>query len=139
MKHRLDFLADGTEQIYVKDGDEHEAYDKGGHKVSRVDGKWISSDCHWNRMQRMAATAGDVVTVHGLMLERPGTCDAGAAVSASRGKHLDAMMTTMGHGGLVGIPEEVSASLASFVVKPSVDAARPAAGVASEAATLATQ
>jgi hypothetical protein len=128
-RHRLDYLADGHEQIYIEDADgADDVYDSGGHKVSRVADHWESSDCHWSTVRKAVARVGDVVTLHGLIWHKPNTCDDGRPVTAARGRHLDAMLTSLGaaeHGAVspeTDVPELVSSSLASFIAKPGVEA-----------------
>jgi len=131
-RHRLDFLADGGEQIYVPDEQERQAgadvaYDAHGQRLARVGGSWEASDCHWSHVRKAVARAGDVVTLHGLLLTTPGTCDAGHPLSATRTKHLDAMLGAL-HGTQKGgepVPELVSSTLTSFIDKPAVVPAPP--------------
>ena len=121
-RHRLDFIADGREHLYVRDG-EDVAYDSTGHKVAMRDGLWESSDCHWNKLERATARVGDVVTLHGLLFREPRVCDGAEAVPAARGARIEAMLSSV-HGGRgdasrAGVPEAVASSLASFVDEPS--------------------
>jgi hypothetical protein len=124
-RHRLDFLADGNERIYVRDVDDV-AYEADGHKMSRLDGLWESSDC-WSPLRKAVASAGDVVTLHGILFKHPDVCDAGKPVPMARGRHIEAMLVELRREGAVqpgagaGIAEVVSSSLASFVAKPGVE------------------
>jgi len=93
-RHRLDFLADGSEQIYVHDNEDI-AYDAGGHKLTRVDGTWQASDCHWNRVRKMSASHGDVVTLNGLTFRNEDACDAAKPVPATRARHIEAMLSSL--------------------------------------------
>jgi hypothetical protein len=93
-RHRLDFLADGTEQLYVHDSEDI-AYDAGGHKLARVEGQWQESDCHWSRSRKITAHAGDVVTLHGLTLGEQGSCSAPRPVPARRAAHIEAMLESL--------------------------------------------
>lgn len=148
LRHRLDYLADGNEQLYVRETDE--AFDAQGHRVARVDGQWESGDCHWSSLRKAVAREGDVVTLHGLLVEKPDRCDAGLPVTAQRGRHLDAMFTSVRATGAtsatppetppetVGVPEVVSSSLASFVAKPAVDSPVPV-GPPASVDTVATR
>lgn len=134
--HRLDFLADGNERIYLHDGAET-AFDDTGHKLTRGagPGEWQSSDCHWNRMRRESAQSGDLVTLHGLTFAHEDTCDAPRAVSAARGKHLDAMLTSLRRTPVDVDPAQASSTLvsrlasnmASYLSRPSLDAGAPTA------------
>jgi hypothetical protein len=132
-RHRLDFIADGHEQVYVRDGEEV-AYEAQGQRVSRVAGRWESSDCHWGRLQKATARAGDVVTLHGLMWKEPEVCGAGRPLSASRGKHIERLLASVRATGdsaslkdtRDGVAEGISSDLASIVEKPGVETPAPA-------------
>jgi hypothetical protein len=45
-----------------------------------LDGRWESSDCHWSPLRKAVASAGDVVTLHGILFKHPDVCDAGKPV-----------------------------------------------------------
>ncbi len=110
-RHRLDFIADGREQVYVRDG-EDAAYDADGHKVAQRGGAWESFDCHWSPHRKAAARAGDVVTLHGLMWKQPDVCDAGRPVSPARGRHIEALLGSL-HGGGPGTRPTPAVAIAS--------------------------
>lgn len=132
MKHRLDYLADGREQIYIRDN-ESEAFDSDGRKLTRVDGAWESSDCHWSRLKKEAARAGDVVTLDELGGELDGAkCDAGVRVPEARGRRLDAMMSTLS----VDAEAPIRAELAAILAKPVVDLGGRSQSVSFAASTL---
>ncbi len=122
-RHRLDYLTDGTEQVYAHD-EEDVYYDAGGHKLARVGdtaGEWTSSDCKWSRLRRASASSGDLVTLDGLGFEGAETCDAPRAVPAARAVRLEAMRTALheergeGRGA-----DAMTATLASLVAPPSL-------------------
>jgi hypothetical protein len=121
MRHRLDYLADGNEQIYVHDS-EDVAYDARGHMLSRTSGGWQSSDCHWNHLRRATAESGDIVTLHALTLQRHDSCDAGKPVPLARGRHIDAMLMSLHAVDPLRstVSEAVASNLASFAVAPTV-------------------
>ncbi len=129
MQHRLDFLADGNEHLYVHDGADA-AFDQAGQRLARVDGAWTSSDCHWNRVRRSSARSGDVVTLHGLTFQQQeDSCGPPQPVTAERGKHLDAMLASLHaiHADTPAEPardlaEELAVNMASYLVRPAVDA-----------------
>ena len=130
MRHRLDYLADGGERLYVENTEPDVAYDPQGHKLARVDagGQWESSDCHWSPKERAKARSGDIVAMHWLMVERPGVCDAAAPVPAARGRRLEAMLSSLhAASGTTppaagdGLPEVLTSSLATLVRKPDVE------------------
>lgn len=103
-RHRLDYLADGTEQLYVHDTADI-AYDAGGHKLARAaDGTWQSSDCHWNRVRKQSALSGDVVTLHGLTLDREESCTDARPIPDARAKHIEAMLRSLQHTNIIGPP-----------------------------------
>ena len=102
-RHRLDYLADGNEQLYLYDR-EDVAYDAGGHRLRRVDGAWQESDCHFTRAARLAAKAGDVVTLHGLPRD-PQACEGARSISAKRAEHLETMLASLHAGERVAPPE----------------------------------
>jgi hypothetical protein len=92
---RLDLLSKNGTQLYVLHAEL--VYDPDGHRLSRSDsGAWISSDCHWSAARKAAAHAGDIVTLHGLLLheyyESDDRCKSPQPVSDARGKRIDAML-----------------------------------------------
>ncbi len=124
-RHRLDYLADGTEQIYEHD-EADVYYDAGGHQLKRGDGGgWTSSDCHWSGVRRGSARSGDVVTLNGIGFGQDERCDAPRKVPAARAARLDALRAEL-HRGSGENPTEpsvadvVTASLVSFLARPSV-------------------
>jgi len=121
-KHRLDYLADGSEQLYVHDGDDV-GYDAGGHKLSQVDGAWQSTDCHWSRVRKASARDGDLVTLHGLTFQEHETCDAvGRPISARRARHIEAMFTALrGAPSQPDLSKTIPGTMASYVVQPVVE------------------
>jgi hypothetical protein len=131
-RHRLDYLADGSEQLYVHDTEDI-AYDAGGHKLARVDGQWQESDCHWNHLRRVTARSGDVVTLHGLTLDRD-TCDGAKPIAAERAKHIEAMLASM-HASAASEPHpaapirdlasSIATSMASMLGRPEVESHSP--------------
>jgi hypothetical protein len=116
-RHRLDYLADGTEQLYVHDTADI-AYDAGGHKLSKVGDTWTSSDCHWNRVRRASARHGDVATLHGLTYEEKEVCDAATPLPEERAKHVSAMLAFL-HEKTLG--DVVAANMQAILVKPEVE------------------
>ena len=130
MQHRLDFLADGSEHLYVHDN-EDVMFDQTGHKLTRASGAWQSSDCHWNRVRKVSARSGDVVTLHGLTFQKQDSCDAAQPVAAERGRHLDAILASLHAAGASapGVPavtgrdlaDELAANMASYLVRPDLD------------------
>ncbi len=128
MRHRLDYLADGSEQLFVHDR-EDVAYDAQGHMLSRAPdgGGWQSSDCHWNHMRKASAESGDIVTLHALMLDHHDSCDAGRPVSASRARHIEAMLRSLPSGDATreDLSETLASNLASYAVKPAVGDPQP--------------
>jgi len=126
-RHRLDFLADGTEQIYVHDNDDI-AYDAGGHKLAKVDGTWQASDCHWNRVRKVTARAGDVVTLNGLTFRQQDSCDSARPLPTARAKHIEAMLSSLHAASAEGPAETthdlaavVATNWASVLVRPEVE------------------
>ncbi len=114
MTHRLDYLADGSEQIYVRDA---ETFDVDGHKLARVNGIWESSDCHWSRLKKESARSGDVVTLNEVLPDSA-TCDAGVRVSARRAAHIDRVMANLSTSNVAA--DDIKSELASFAEKPRV-------------------
>lgn len=115
-RHRLDYLADGTEQIYVRDGDDT-AFDTGGHELTRsAAGEWESHDCHWSRLERASARSGDIVTLHGLALRETHSCDAPTPVPIARAKRLDTIMASL-HANADSM---ISARMAAIAAKPEI-------------------
>jgi hypothetical protein len=112
-RHRLDYLADGTEQLYVKDG-EDSAFDPSGHELTHASGEWQSRDCHWTRIERASARSGDVVTLHGLELRESHTCGAPERVPIARAKHLDEMMALRSAGA------PITARLTTIAARPTI-------------------
>jgi hypothetical protein len=138
-RHRLDYLADGTEQLFVNDTADI-AYDAGGHKLARAEGgAWQSSDCHWNRVRRVSAQSGDVVTLHGLTFDQTERCDDPRPIPDARAKHIEAMLRSLHHAGIFGPPPAavdwgtVVATEMAFVLGP-LEVGTPAAGSAAVAA-----
>jgi MORN repeat variant len=124
LRHRLDFLADGTEHLYVHDSTDI-AFDQLGHKLAKVDGLWQSSDCHWNRVRKASARNGDVVTLHGLTFQGQESCDAPQAVPAARAKHLDAMLAVLHPEKPQDLAEDLAGTMASYLARPEVDGSVP--------------
>ena len=129
MQHRLDFLADGNEHLYVHDNADA-AFDQDGHRLVHAAGAWTSSDCHWNRVRRMSARYGDVVTLHGLTFQQQeDSCDAAKPVPEARAKHLDAMIAVLHAARAEGpaepehdLAQDLAANMASYLARPAVDA-----------------
>jgi hypothetical protein len=115
MKHRLDYLADGREQIYVREGEE-EIFDVDGRKLTRVDGGWQSSDCHWSHVRKNAAHAGDIVTLNELLVTDDAKCGVSVRVPDARARRIDAMMSE----APLRAVETIRAQLAVALVKPRV-------------------
>lgn len=139
-RHRLDYLADGSEQLYVHD-EADVYYDAGGKKLSREDsGEWASQDCHWSAVRRGSARSGDVVTLNALGFAPDEKCDAPRKVPAARSAHLNAMRAELQRGKATGdtppIVDVVTTNLVSLLATPRMDAA--GAAVAAPA-TLATR
>lgn len=132
MQHRLDFLADGNEHLYVHDNADA-AFDLDGHRLARASGGWTSSDCHWNSVRKMSARSGDVVTLHGLTFQQDeDSCDPAKPVAEARAKHLDAMLAAL-HAAKVDsadvpavpardLAQDLAATMVSFLTRPAVDA-----------------
>lgn len=116
-RHRLDYLADGTEQLYVHDTADI-AYDAGGHKLAKVDGAWTSSDCHWNRVRRMSARHGDVSTLHGLTFTENEVCEGATPLPEARAKHVEAMIAFL-HEKTLG--DVVASNMRSILGRPEVE------------------
>ncbi len=115
-RHRLDLLADGGERIYVPEGQET-AFDERGRKLDRIGGAWEASECHWGRREKATARAGDVVTLHAMLLHGPSVCDGPRPVSSARAKHLDAIFLSLRERTAA---DTVSSALARDVAKPRV-------------------
>lgn len=90
---RLDGYYLHSERLYVDQ--DRTIYDADGHKLDEVDGTWYASDCHWSAKRKRAAHAGDITTVHILMLEHRDddtTCGDPQPLSPARGRSIDATL-----------------------------------------------
>jgi hypothetical protein len=114
MTHRLDYLADGHEQIYVRDD---ETFDADGHELVRDASGWRSSDCHWSHLKKASALSGDIVTLNEVLPDSP-ACGASAPVPSARAQRLDAMMAKLGRSRAAA--EAIRSELAAFAEKPRV-------------------
>jgi len=92
---RLDGFYLGNERIYQQE--DGTIYDATGSQLEHAGGTWQSSDCRWSRARKRAASAGDITTVHVLLLrDAHAECSNPRPVAAARAKRIEMMLATLG-------------------------------------------
>ncbi len=96
--YRIDLLSDGSEPLYVNEFGY--LFDADGHRLEKVDGRWMAGDCHWSQARKNAAHAYDLVTFHGITSPLRWTTDLECEdrtrpIDEARARHVEHMASSI--------------------------------------------
>jgi hypothetical protein len=97
--HRLDMMTRNNEHLFVQEGVEA-IYDQRGNELVHAGETWSSHACGWTTQRKRLARRGDISGLHTLMMndrfaDHPGCAGAAKALSAERGKTIEAMLSAV--------------------------------------------
>lgn len=94
--HRLDGLHRGEERLYLLTRSSSTAlYDAAGHRLVQTARGWVASNCRWSPPLRAAAAAGELATVHALLLRSEENCGDFVRLAPERAASVEATVAPL--------------------------------------------